>query len=88
MTEVEQRQRPDDTLEARRIMKFMTLGLGALWTLDGLLQLQPQMFTRNFAAQVIGLGGILTGLGTDPNTPPVIALLMVPAIAWRKYSKK
>jgi hypothetical protein len=56
MTAVEQRQRSDDVLEARRIMKFMTLGLGALWTIDGLLQLQPQMFTQNFAAQVIGMG--------------------------------
>lgn len=28
----------------------------------------------------LGLGGTLTGLGTDPNTPPAIALLIVPAI--------
>ncbi len=29
----------------------------------------------------LGLGGTLTGLGTDPNTPPAIALLMVPLIS-------
>jgi len=28
----------------------------------------------------LGLGGLLTGLGTDPNTPPLIALLMTPYI--------
>lgn len=32
----------------------------------------------------LGLGGILTGGGTDPNTPPAIALLMVPTLLWRK----
>ncbi|MEM3655106.1 MAG: hypothetical protein QXP58_01120 [Thermoprotei archaeon] len=30
----------------------------------------------------LGLGGLLTGLGTDPNTPPLIVLLMVPYILW------
>ena len=49
-------QRSNDVLEARRIMNFMTIGLGALWTLDGFLQLQPQMFTQNLALQVIGMG--------------------------------
>ncbi|MDG7009307.1 MAG: hypothetical protein JRN16_01835 [Nitrososphaerota archaeon] len=29
----------------------------------------------------LGLGGTLTGLGTDPNTPPAIALLMIPIIS-------
>lgn len=28
----------------------------------------------------LGFGGIITGSATDPNTPPAIALLMVPAI--------
>jgi hypothetical protein len=28
----------------------------------------------------LGLGGTLTGLGTDPNTPPAIALLLIPVI--------
>jgi hypothetical protein len=30
----------------------------------------------------LGLGGTPTGLGTDPNTPPVIILLTVPRIVW------
>ena len=32
----------------------------------------------------LGLGGTLTGLGTDPNTPPAIALLMVPLIVYSR----
>jgi hypothetical protein len=30
----------------------------------------------------LGLGGTLTGLGTDPNTPPVIEILTLPSIVW------
>ncbi|MEM3857305.1 MAG: hypothetical protein QXI37_02215 [Thermoprotei archaeon] len=36
----------------------------------------------------LGLGGTLTGLGTDPNTPPVIALLTIPYIAAALQSKR
>lgn len=43
----------DELLEARRTKKWVTLGLGALWTADGLLQLQPQMFTQNLATNVV-----------------------------------
>ncbi|MCL5068501.1 MAG: hypothetical protein M1368_09150 [Thaumarchaeota archaeon] len=55
MAEVQYR-RSDDLAEAHRIMKFMTIGLGALWALDGFLQLQPQMFTKDLPLQVIGMG--------------------------------
>lgn len=35
----------------------------------------------------LGLGGLLTGLGTDPNTPPLILLLMTPYILWCRQSQ-
>jgi hypothetical protein len=35
----------------------------------------------------VGLGGLLTGMGTDLNTPPVIALLLIPLIVSRRVSK-
>ncbi len=38
----------------RRIRKDLTVLLGALWLLDGLLQLQPYMFSSGFAIGVIG----------------------------------
>ncbi len=43
----------DERAEARRARRLVTLGLGALWTVDGLLQLQPQMFTRSLAVDVV-----------------------------------
>lgn len=30
----------------------------------------------------LGFGGLFSGSGTDPNTPPVIALLLIPIIVW------
>ena len=36
----------------------------------------------------LGLGGTLTGLGTDPNTAPAIALLMVPAIISSRQTRR
>jgi len=35
----------------------------------------------------LGLGGLLTGLGTDPNTPPLILLLMTPYILWCRQAQ-
>lgn len=36
----------------------------------------------------LGLGGILTGGGTDPNTPTAIALLVVPTLLWQYHSSR
>ncbi len=38
---------------ARVTRRHVQLGLGVLWLLDGVLQLQPYMFTRKFATRVI-----------------------------------
>jgi hypothetical protein len=43
----------DELALARRARRLVTFGLGALWTLDGLLQLQPQMFTQGLAVNVV-----------------------------------
>ncbi len=37
----------------RGAKRAVTLGLGALWTIDGLLQLQPRMFTQSLAVDVV-----------------------------------
>ncbi|PSO06734.1 hypothetical protein B9Q04_14545, partial [Candidatus Marsarchaeota G2 archaeon BE_D] len=34
--------------------RFMRIGLGALWVIDGALQLQPAMFTPSFPVNVVG----------------------------------
>ena len=49
-----ERTKNDSLLEAHRVMRLVMLGLGVLWILDGLLQLQPQMFTQNLPANVVG----------------------------------
>ena len=43
------------TLAARSLLtrRSLRFALGALWLLDGLLQLQPYMFTKGFAQQII-----------------------------------
>jgi len=43
----------------------LALSLGFLWLLDGLLQLQPQMFTSNFANQVLSMSA--------QGQPPLVA---------------
>jgi hypothetical protein len=52
----------DDLDEARLAKRWVTLGLGALWILDGLLQLQPQMFTNSLPLGVIA--------NSDMSLPP------------------
>ena len=39
--------------KVRITKRTIQIALGVLWLLDGALQLQPQMFTSNFATQVI-----------------------------------
>lgn len=39
----------DEAPDAARAKRLVAIGLGALWTADGLLQLQPQMFTGSLA---------------------------------------
>ncbi len=36
----------------------------------------------------LGLGGILTGGSTDLNTPPAIALLILPTLLWQNHSRR
>ncbi len=43
-----------DDREAVRAKRAVAIGLGALWTFDGLLQLQPSMFTGSLAGTVAG----------------------------------
>jgi hypothetical protein len=44
---------PVELGEPSRLKRLMTKGLGALWLADGLLQLQPQMFTSRLSYDVI-----------------------------------
>jgi hypothetical protein len=51
--------RPDSAAEAARVMALdsrrkLQLGLGVIWLLDGILQLQPFMFGRGFPQMLAG----------------------------------
>ena len=41
-------------LRRRPSLRTLTIALGAIWLLDGLLQLQPSMFSRSFTAMLAG----------------------------------
>lgn len=56
----------DGLAEARLVKRWVALGLGALWMLDGLLQLQPQMFTTSLPLGVIA--------SSDMSLPPPLYL--------------
>ncbi len=76
---------------AANTLEVLALGLAAL----GLWGLTPKRWGYIYATLLLvfawwfsmGLGGLLTGLGTDPNTPPLILLLMTPYILWCRYAK-
>lgn len=74
--------KPGSTSSYPRITKrSIQLALGGLWLLDGALQLQPQMFTRSFATQVIapaaqGQPSVVGG----PMTLGIHIILLQPAL--------
>lgn len=51
-------------LEALRLRRIVTIGLGVLWVIDGLLQLQPTMFTQNLSLGIIA--------NAQMSLPPVL----------------
>ncbi len=61
---------------AATLVAAVGLGLGRAWGYRFALALLAFVWVFG-----VGLGGVLTGAATDPNTPPAIALLMIPAIA-------
>jgi hypothetical protein len=50
------------------LLRILTISLGALWLLDGILQLQPAMFTSAFVQQVLAT--------TLQGQPPAIAAII------------
>ena len=60
----------------------MEMALGALWLLDGALQFQPYMFTRDFFSNVLGMANMGLPGPVSRVDFSVTGLLMAHPVAW------
>lgn len=69
-------------LTAGRTRRFAQVGLGALWLLDGALQLQPYLLGRGFATEVIAPAGQGQPLPVSASISVASHLILTQTVAW------
>ena len=62
--------------------RYLEIGLGALWLLDGALQLQPHMFTAAFFSNTLGMGNMGVPAPAARFDYRVTTLLVAHPVPW------